>query len=518
MVKMSKPLFVKIIDCVACVVILAAGIFFVRNYNYYFVPDPDIFGYINDGKQYISLHLPQNIQVPPVNAVLIALLTGVFKSQEHPEIFSAHGINITAAVATLLLLYLFLRKYSPLVGLTVLFLVCTNPTFIFQGLDVNTEVLFCTVTTLTFLLYQRGYKKAAFLCAGGSFLVRYEGVLLLLAVTVADYLKQPKKATTLRAAVYGLVPVIIWLIIINFQNHKGNLFGNEFIQEAITYRGRVPRFDLITRLPFLLADYFWDTTKGLLYIIGSSLLYLSIGAGALLVILSGNAPLIALCLFMMAYFFFHFFFPFSPDRYIYPLLWGLYALPALGYWAYGSRGIRKIRPLVVAGILLGCFSVYLVAGNAAKVRYYYRHDTLSNTAFPRYVRYEALLTAEWLNKTDFSKPVVVITVEPWIMKYFTHNTNVSFLFAPYSQFQRCETVTCIIAGQGLSGRDDAILLVRQSSSLLADDSFPAATNFNATLFNDLAVREEHNEFILIKSLVHNDVWSEVYQYRPAPHQ
>jgi len=504
----------KAVDILACIIIFVFGVLLFVNRNYFLIPNPDVFGHFDDGKQYVQLKLPPNIQKPPANPIIIELLAKLLKPNGNSEILSAHLINIFAAITLLLLVYLLIRQYSPYVGIFLVVLLCTNPQFVFQSLDVTSEVLFGTSVVLTLLLYQRGHIVNAYICAGCSFLIRYEGACLLAALFVMDLAKNKVTLKTIRAFTLALVPIFIWLIIIHFRTLSGSIFGNGYIQELLMFRGRIPRLELITRLPFLLTDYFSTTTWGVAYSLGAIILSLIVGSSVVFLMFTNNSLFCILSLFVCLYAASHFLYPFFADRYVYPILWCLYAAPMLTSLHYIKRRRRTTGPFIIAAAIIGCAVLFYIAiGNAQKIRTYYQNTSASSTAFSRFTRYDVLLAANWLNSMKFSNHSIVIVDEPWIMKYFTHNKNVSFLSLPYSEYTQCSSVTCIIKNQKLEALGGQILFIQLSNTLLEDASFPSATYFNIPIFNEFDRGDDVNKFALLAVLSHNDVWARIYQYR-----
>lgn len=514
---MHRRVVHAIIDCFIVVIIAITAVFLWNNKNYFAVPDPDIFQYIEDGQQYLRLKLPQNIQMPPANAILIGSLTQLLQSHEYPEILSAHIINIVAAIVTMCLLYLLIRSYSRVVGALVLVLLATNPLFIFQSLNVTSEVLFTTVIVLSLLLYRKGHFGSAYIMAGCSFLIRYEGLLLLISMVALDGLRHKNMHKTAQWGLFALVPVCLWFMILNYHNGIGNITGNAYVQEIITYRQRLPQIQIFTRIPINLIDYIVWETGGALRSIGIGLLYFLTLAGAFILIIRKDATLRLVYLNASLYMVFHVFFPYTPDRYLYPVAWALYLAPLLGVQILAliilRNGVFLRRACQAAGVIV----VILVSiGNLQKTIRYYLNDAAAsiNFAFPRNYHLEIRLAADWLNNAKFEQPVMVFTYEPWILGYYTNNPHVSFFNAPYKAYQRCDSVECLVKSDPAYTTNYRIIFVQQSNSLSVDRSFPSATNLNVHIFNQFPNEEEKNHFILLAQLSKYDSWAKIYQYQP----
>lgn len=512
---MRRGFTIRIIDCIAIIIITATGLFLWNNRTYFSVPDPDIFQYIYDGRQYAHLKLPNNIQTPPVNSILIATLAPLFKSYEYPEIVSAHTINAAATFITLSLGYWILRGFSPLVGLGVTLLLITNPTFIFPSLNVNSEVLFTTFVMLTILLYKRGRHHAAFIIAGLSFLVRYEGALLVFSLVLLDLFSKHHVKKTLKLCVLALVPIAVWLSIINYHNHTGTLVGNTYIQEVIQNKHNLPQFLLLARLPFVLMDYLFTNADSAWHAVLSFFLYVILLSAVSFLVRRSDHSLKLIYLFTGIYLLFHIFFPFAPDRYLYPILWSLYLAPLLALGVFAAKLQKNFRFLNVIFLsLFTCTITLIVVGNSQRVAGYYQYANVSNTAYPRYYRSEIRLASDWLNSHTFTKPVVVVAYDRWTPNFYTHNTQVDYLNLPFQKYQACDSIICLINTSNIDTEKYNIFFLKLSSTFLEDEGFPSATNFNVKIFNQFPTTSEKNSFVLLAHVSQYDSWAKIYQYLP----
>jgi hypothetical protein len=489
--------------CIAVFALLLIG-----NWDYFFVPDPDIFEYIDSGKWYLRLQVPDRVQVPPLYAILIALLSPVFTSLQHPEIFSAHLINISAAVVSLILVYSLLSKYSTYLALFVVVALCTNPVFFFQSLNVNTEVPFLAAAVVAFTLYQRGWYGWAYTVAGGSFLIRYEGALVVLSLLLVDILGKKGPVKIIRQAAMGIGLCVLWLMVAHSHTSGGNIFGNAYIQEVLQFRSQIPNVELITRIPALLFDQCRNSDNGSSYPLCSGALYLLTASGAIALFAFGGKTYTGIFVFSSLYLLFHILFPFSADRYAYPLLWVFYASILAAF-----RVIPWVKKSQIWKLLGGILYAYMGITNALGIYESMRHTAIAQSAYPRHVRYEFRLAAQWLSIRKFPTPVIVITPEPWIMKYFTTNPDVSYLYAPYGVWQNCNTIGCIIRDQRSAIGGKRILYVQQSYHYFGNDADPSQTNFNVKMLRGLPGRAEAKDFTLLEYLEYHDVWAKIYEYR-----
>lgn len=509
---------VFIIDLFAFLVIIIAAIFLFANRNYFSVPDPDFFQYIEDGRQYMQLKLPGNIQMPPVFSILICSVGVFLHTHMYPELLAAHMINIIAAILTLIFIYLSIRPYSRSIGFITVLLVATNPLFIFCSLNLNSEVLFTTFAIMTFYFYQAGLTGWAYSIAGFSFLVRYEGGLLLLSMIIIDLLKHRGVQKIFRQNLLPLGIIIGWIVVIYRQNALGSIIGNTYIQEILQRRQNVPEFILIARLPHILIDYLRTKMGETMSLLSSIFLYAGIVVGAVFLILHKNLKIAFITFFTLLYLIFHVFFPYGPDRYAYPVLWSLYlmAIVGIGFWVQGTKYQWKVaRVIKVFSALSFMIAICLIIGNIFKTKEYYQNTTATNVAFYRYYRHEVRLAADWLNTQTFNKPVVVFTYDPWILSYYTLNRDVICLNLPYKLYQQCDSIECVIKSTNITTDTSHILFVQVSNSFLTDETFPSATNMNVKIFNNFPNNEEKNDFVLLKRLSLYDSWTAIYEYLPG---
>jgi hypothetical protein len=512
--RMHRSAVSVILDCLAIGIITITSIFLWNNKNYFAVPDPDIFQYISDGQRYIQFKPPDNVQTPPANAILIASLTKLLHAREHPEILSAHIINIAAAILTMCLLYFFVRSYSRAIGVLVLTLISTNPLYAFQSLNVTSEVLFAAAVAFSLLLYKKNKTSAACFVAGLSFMIRYEGLLLLVSIVALNLLRRVAVKKTITLGFLLLIPIIVWFFIANRFNGAGNITGNNYIQEVVYFNKRIPQFSLVTRIPNNLIDYIIYETADVFVLTGIVLTFAAILSGAVALVKRGDATLRLVLLFTLLYLTFHIFFPFAPDRYLYPVLWILYLTPLLGGYFVMRTQAGKGGATKLVGVTCVVIIILLAAGNLQKtIRYYYNNETVG-FAFPRNYRVENKLAADWLNQSKFDKPIMVFTYEPWVMRYFTNNHNILFFEAPYTAYQRCDSIECLIKTNPSYARDHTIFYIQQSSSASVDSSFPSAANFNVHIFNQFPNADEKNNFILLTKLTKLTSWAKIYEYQP----
>lgn len=488
----------RIIDLIGLSSIVVFGFVLWGNLNLVQVPNPDIFEYIDDSHYYTQFTLPQYIQVPPAVPLLIGLLSLFLHSFNNPEMLAAHMLNISASIAAVAIIYYLIRLYSRIIGLFILLLLITNPLFVMQSLDVNTEVPFLCSIVLTLLLYQKKKFSYAYLTAGFSSFIRYEAIVLLPAMAIVDAISLRSVKKVIPHIIIGSIPVFILMVIVSASYNFTGIWGNSYIQEVVTNQHKIPHSELFTMLPYSLVSTL--TRNGLASFVVRALTILCAG-----ILLFHPADLIRLTyISTFLYIIIHSFFPFAPERYLYPVLWSFYLSPPLVFRSLFSNRTSTTKKCVV---LIICLAVIgkIVLNNVNQTFYALRN--------PLNDRFEDRLVSEWLDKALFTRRVVVLAYDPWIINYYTTNKNIEFPNLPYSAFQQCNTIQCVITTHFDEFRDKEILFVQKSGTLMEDETFPSSKNFNSKIFNNFPDPSEEENFILLTSISTNSVWAHIYQYR-----
>lgn len=506
---MFQYIKIHITDAIAFCILLISLFFYLSNINYFSIPDSDIFQYISESKPYGELKLPRIIQLPPVNPMLIAMLSRVFTTQKYQEIFSMHIVNSLAVIGTLFFTYATVRRHSKPIGLVVMILLATNPLIIFSSLNINSEVLFTTLLLATIYYHQSGSGRISYVLACISFFIRYEGILLAISLYTVDILRRKFKV---KYAILASIPIILWLGAISTRTQSGNLLGNGYIQEIFQHNDRIPQFKLLKDIPFLMTYTIHIESKGKDRIYSVIILtFIVIGLTAIVVYRVHE--FITFFLFLILYIIFHSIFPFAPNRYLYPLLPLLYASPLLGLLLIYTKSRRIFRLISITVLFLSIIgSVKIIEGNLRNAKYYYSNEKEFWLPFPRYYRHEILLIADWVNKIKTSKPLLIITYEPWPFNYYVKNKNVSFFLSNSGVYQSCDSILCLMNNKNMSNSEYDIYVIKQSNSLFVNDGFPSASYFNVQIFNDFPNNEESKKFTTVDKISAHGTWAEIYKY------
>lgn len=472
------------------------GVMF-KNIDLRAVPNPDVFQYIKDSRDYLQFKLPQNIHAPPGNPILIGLISKTFNHPEK-EVLSAIGINIVVSMLAVYLAWrVSLQEYGHQTILLVLLLL-TNAQIYSRGLDTTSEVLFTALVLLCILLYKK-HRALSYLLAGFTFFVRYEAAGLVIAMLAAEIknlwpgvekgVKQSK--SFIKYCLLGAVPILTWLLVINVQNNIGSLSGNEFIQEIIKGWGRLPTVEIITLFPHLLFESIKEENS-----YATVLFYVYIVCGILFFMKQNSARLNIYVSFAVNYLIFHLIFPAYEDRYLFPIIPLAYALCLWPLLFTKTKFGLVIRFIVVMSVLI------IAKQNGDAINHYLRF-------YSTYSRLENRIVAEWLNHQPFKEKVTVVTLEPWITEYYTHNPHVKFFWFNTEQIKVCKSMSCYI-GTIPAFYPNKILIVRD---IYTDETFSVtAQEFRVDLFREFYKTDELTNLQPVVRLERANKWAMIYQH------
>jgi hypothetical protein len=360
------------------------------------------------------------------------------------------------------------------------------------------------------VLPNRSFRRA-YILAGLSFWIRYEAITLFVSLLLIDVFRYKNIPKVFQKSIYGALLAALFIWISSKQNPTHGLLGNLYIKELLQFGHLVPQFTLITQLPRLLVSQYSES-----FII-TFLVYCAIALGCLFFIIRKDAALKIISVFSLSFALFHCMFPFSPERYLYPILWCLYLLPLLCVHktVYYIRSFRQSVFLALVATFV-TITVLIVLGNFRQSRDYYEEGKFRiDGAYSRYYRLENILASQWINTRQFSAPVAVITYEPWIMDYFTTNPDVTFIYFPITTLQRCGSIFCLIKHSPIDLTNRVVLFIQQSQSILLSEDLAANDNFNVKIYNSFPAFDIENNFMLLARLTAYGTWANIYRFNPA---
>lgn len=466
------------------------GVSLFLNRNYYYVPNSDFFAYISDAKSYASFTLPGSIKFPPIYSIFI-YLTGVLIKTNHPEMVAGIGTNILLVLVFAYLLMVYSKKFIGSFSLLLIALVLSNPLLYFVALQPLNILAYTVATVAVLVLHQKRLFFYAYLLAGITFFIRQEAVALLVAMVFIDMLNRPKKITFFYSLL-GFVPILTWEIIVLLHNTG----GNEYLSEAIGRTSEIPNLTFINRTFWHIFAYTWPPNINTL----SLLVFMNITIGFIIFLINKKGEQILLFTYLFLYTVIHVLFPDTAERYTFPVLWIVYIY---SLWPlFFSENVSGKKAGIVHSflrILFCLLSAYLIINNIAHIK---------NHEGQRYGRTETRLIGEWLSSARFSKLTYVITLEPWIVAYYTKNPLVEFFYLP----SFCVSLDCIKIPFN-QNQYETLLVV---DSYTEGESGYFARKFGAILFQTILNSPDAFRLHYITTLRRNGAWARLYLLQQSP--
>jgi hypothetical protein len=500
MLALNQKLISHWLHYILIIILVTLTVFLFINIDFYPIPNPDVFQYIQDGKQYISFQLPQNIQAPPANPILIAFLSRLFPFPQI-EVRIALLINSISSILSLYIVWRIGKIYIGNWAILVPIFIISNPIFYYTALNISSEVLYTLITLLSLDFHTQNKHKQSILFALVSFFVRYEGLILLLCLLALNYAYLSKKLK-LKKTILWLTPVILWTGIIHLHNPSQNLLGNEFIKEIISEQSTLPNIYFFNSYPFLLffdnytQNHIFQRIIWLLTIIG--VFFLSINK-------KRRHTSIIITLYILGYLIVHALFPAQDDRYLLPLMGLLIIIVIYPFIKIYNICNSLTLKIIIFGIIIVLFSK-AVWQNVNSISIY-----MSPKQSERLVN---LLAAEWINLTCASQKRVFLTLEPWITEYYvncpdTHLYNFNY-FTPECANPICSKNILMKDVKETSNETTAAYLIYDSDIDVVTEDNWIAKNFGALKFQDFYHTSRHN-YSLIFQTEKKGAWIKIYE-------
>lgn len=384
----------------ASIIFLTIGfwLYLWSNRHHFTIPDTDIFQYIWEGQHYVELLLPPSIHAPPLFSFLINFFSTVFGNLvAYPELFFAHLLNITASSLNLLFIYLLLRRHLPLLAAAIPWIVATNKIYILYSLDVPNVIFYIFTITLVFYLYFSGRRRFALTLSGFLFLLRYESLALTLVLLLIHYrFHRPEFRPGLVAS--ALLPMVVWLVVLNFHSTGTNLTQNAYINEIKNGYTTLPNFnpylhliDLVSYQPsvFIQRNRFFLII--FMTVLSMKLLYYRHLALPATILLFTMIHLLSLAMF-----------PNFAIRNLLPILWPVY---------FSLLFFTRYQFTILAILPLAFISLYNLP-----VKTLYDRDSKEMS--------EYRLAAEWLNRQNLNQKSFILIYNHGVFDYFTTNPQI----------------------------------------------------------------------------------------------
>lgn len=386
--------------------------------NHQAIPNPDIFQYVEDGNEYLSLRLPPSIHPPPLAPILITGLAKIITPYTvYHELAAAHFINITCAAISLVGVYLITQPFiSPLSAFLLSVLVGTNQIYITYSLGVTSEIIYACLLSVTLFIYQKKHHVLSYFLLGSLFLLRYESVVIPCSILAIEYLYEPKKFR-LSNAIIAFSPIILWLSVLNFHSSGTSIADNAYLVEIWQNLGKIPNLlslqllvEIITSEP----SFYTDLKNFSIYAILGLAFYSATKK-------TSPSFIRITSLIFVFHLLFLFLFPNFNVRYYLPIIW-------VGYLILINHDSRIVSATII---------VILLAYNIGRL------DSPSLYNNP-HEKLEYRLTASWLNSQNFPTRVKVLIYEPWILNYFVTNHQVEVVDIRETPLTSCQgNLACV---------------------------------------------------------------------------
>ncbi len=462
------------------------------------IPNTDIFQYINDGNQYLSFKLPISIHPPPVGPIMITSLARLMPSKvPYPEIEAAHLINITLASLTLVIVYLLLSTLVPHLSAFILtVLLATNQINILYSLDVTNEVIYSFFLTLSLLLYSRFKKSFVYIFFGLLFLIRYESIVVPISIFIIEHYTQ-KRSLKIKHILSSFIPIVIWLVILNFHSRTGNnLLGNAYFEEIYNGLTKLPNvlsfFSLIDIITFN-SSLVTSNLNQIFFLITIALCFYGITN-------KNSKPILKIIYLIFGlHLLFFCIFPNFAVRYYIPLIWIVYLI------------LANQKSEIISLSILSCLLAYNLA-----------HLDVPSSYYRPYDMDEYRLVADWLNQKQFDKETIVLIYEPYILSYYVTNPHANAIrFKDDFPFGVCkDNIICV--SQTLfdqaNGNKDVLVVTTTTSSddlSLVNDKFTPILHHIKT-FNDknISNKKDHFQYLTTLYSTKSRHWANIWSFTP----
>ncbi len=333
------------LDILTGVVLFAFGAYHsILYFGHAVIPNSDFPDFFREGRNLLSLHLPQSFKHAPVLGVLQNLLYP-FAWGPSRELTAGCLLNAVLQPFTVVLFWLVGRKIIGRAAVWFAIIASINPWTIYSLVDpvVETPFLFFILLSL-YLIFRRS--RWAYLAASITSMVRYEGAALIAAAFVADIINRKDKRDVVKAFIFSAiaaVPLMFWLTLtlMNWRAESGGthyfnvLFSKDYSKtfaEGQGKRGIDLHLQILWQVAFqpLLIPYpgaseeFAETILKL----GKAAVVIGFVLGCVVAALRRRWEILILLLFFVPYFILHAYYPYPLPRFHSTIFW----IPLLVAW------------------------------------------------------------------------------------------------------------------------------------------------------------------------------------------
>lgn len=215
--------------------------------------DPDFFQFLGDSRYYLNWQLPPFIQSLPANPILI----GVFSKLAHDltEIEISLWINAILTSGSIFIFYQLVKeKWSNFTTAIGIALLLSHPLVFASAASNNSEVLFSFFILIVLRLIKNNKIKTAMVVSALGVLIRYEAVLIPIALAISQMTTQSQKNWTkiIRQNLLFSVIALPILFILLTRNETAQIASTPFLVEVKNRMEDIPEMRFLTHFPFAL--------------------------------------------------------------------------------------------------------------------------------------------------------------------------------------------------------------------------------------------------------------------------
>ncbi len=380
------------------ILIVGVSSYFLFNSIYFYVPNPDVFEYLTEGK--IIINYPFSwIATPPAYSVLLHILEKILPF-ENPGIIGGILFNILSFTLSMVILWkqstAWLGKFAYLVLLV--FIVHPLSSLInLQPMNASPALL---LILLVFYLHRR-HPILSYIFIVLAFFCRYEAIVLFPIVLLWDLLEYKRLREPL-SFLYSSIPVLIWTM---RGFYEDTVYRPEY---TAGYYNKIPNTEfIINAFSSIILNLKTGSTPIAIFII----VWLTIGIlicykkGIIIPLLYG--------LFIVGYGIIHTMFPAVVPRYGYLIL---PFILVLFYWpvVYINQS-NRIGKTIISCVLIGL--TIFITYRSLKYRDFQTNEQWS--------RADKRIAGIWL-KNNITKPTIVYAFMNDIIGYFAKNSLVEY--------------------------------------------------------------------------------------------
>lgn len=432
---------------------LLTGILAINIY-FYAVPERDFFEYTKNARNILNGSFVQgNWASPPLYGLGVVALGHFITNPYHNNIEAGVSLNIFLLIVSVYLLYVLVRPYLRIWTFVLLACILTNPLTYYVTLQ-PINMLFFTVFVLgVMVLFDRKYLRTACLLSGLSYLVRFDGISLSIALFITLLsLKYLNRRTFLPIVLLLAGIPIVWEILVFFATqYRTHPFFAKMGGQIITNLNMQYISHSLFQIPFFLFSIpEWVAQIGSAGI----LLYIAIGVLKHLKYPEKAPVLFAGGIFTVTYGIMQILYtqtlPRAPHRYTYPILWSIYLFML---WPLISS--KKANTTSTFRI---CILVILTAACIHNASLISRYVGITKTYDAQY-KY----AGDWINNKAPQKPISLVGENSRIAKYFITDTHSITIFDTVdTPAYACTDASCIAKYVDLPNTNE-ILYIKQNS-------------------------------------------------------